>query len=132
VSPIAARWLKFNVVGAIGVGVQMGAFGLLNGGLGMDYLPATALAVETAVLHNFVWHEQFTWRHLPRGDGRAVLIRLLKFHAGNGLVSIAGNVALMRLFAGALHWNVYLASGMSIACCALLNFAVSEWFVFRR
>jgi len=39
---------------------------------------------------------------------------------------------LMRLLAGGLHINHYLASGISIALCALLNFAVSEWFVFQR
>jgi putative flippase GtrA len=132
VTPLAVRWLKFNFVGAIGIGVQMGAFALLEGGLGLYYLTATALAVEAAVLHNFVWHERFTWRDQPRGSNRAVALRLLKFHAGNGLVSILGNVALMRLLVGGIHLNRYLAQGLSITSCALLNFAVSEWFVFRR
>jgi putative flippase GtrA len=131
-TPLAVRWLKFNFVGAIGIGLQMGAFALLKGALGMNYMPATGLAVETAVLHNFVWHERFTWRDLPRGTGRDVMFRLLKFHAGNGAVSIVGNLALMRLLVGGIHLNPYVASGVSIACCALLNFAASEWFVFRR
>ena len=130
-TPLAARWLKFNFVGAIGIGVQIGAFALLQGVLAVDYLAATALAVETAVLHNFVWHERFTWKDRPRGTARDVAARLLKFHAGNGLVSILGNVALMRLLAGGFHLNPYLAQALSIATCALLNFAVSEWFVFR-
>ena len=51
---------------------------------------------------------------------------------GNGIVSVLGNVALMRLLVGGMHLNRYLAQGLSIASCALLNFAVSEWFVFRR
>ena len=61
-TPLAVRWLKFNFVGAIGIAVQMSAFALLEGALGVYYLSATALAVETAVLHNFVWHERFTWK----------------------------------------------------------------------
>jgi putative flippase GtrA len=130
VTPIAQRWLKFNFVGFLGIGVQLAAFTLYNGAAGLSYLLATALAVETAVLHNFIWHERFTWRGLPR-DGS--LGRLLKFHAGNGLISIAGNVILMRLFVGVLLIHPYiLANGMAIAVCALANFAVSEWFVFRR
>jgi putative flippase GtrA len=132
VTPLGVRWLKFNFVGAIGIAVQMGAFALLKGALGVHYLAATALAVETAVLHNFVWHERFTWRDRPPGTARDVALRLLKFHAGNGLVSILGNLALMRLLAGGFHLNQYLAQGLSIASCALLNFAVSEWFVFRK
>jgi putative flippase GtrA len=132
VSPVAVRWLKFNLVGAIGIGVQLSAFAVLRGWLGIHYMAATALAVETAVLHNFWWHERFTWRGLPRGTSRDVAVRLLKFHTGNGLVSILGNLALMRLFVGALHVNPLLANLLSIAACALANFAVSEFFVFRR
>jgi putative flippase GtrA len=129
VTPIAQRWLKFNFVGFLGIGVQLAAFSLYNAA-GLNYLLATALAVETAVLHNFVWHERFTWSGLPRSGS---LGRLLRFHAGNGLISIAGNVLLMRLFVGVLHIHPYvLANCIAIAACALANFAVSEWFVFRR
>ena len=56
------RWLKFNFVGLIGIGVQLLALALLKSGLHLNYLLATALAVETAVVHNFLWHERFTWR----------------------------------------------------------------------
>lgn len=129
-TPIAQRWLRFNFVGFLGIGVQLAAFTLYNGAAGLNYLLATALAVETAVLHNFIWHERFTWSGLT-ADGR--FTRLLKFHAGNGLISIIGNVLLMRLFVGVLHVHPYvLANGIAIAACALANFVVSEWFVFRR
>ena len=55
------RWLKFNLVGGIGIVVQFAALFLLRGLLHFDYLIATGIAVEAAVVHNFVWHEQFTW-----------------------------------------------------------------------
>ena len=115
----------------MGIGVQMGMFALLFSVLHLYYILATALAVETALLHNFVWHELYTWKHLPRGGNREIAWRLARFHAGNGTVSILGNVALMRLFVGSLHLNHYLASGMAIGLCAVLNFAASEYFVFR-
>ncbi len=131
---LAIRWLKFNFVGGLGIGVQMGAFALLWSGLHVQYMIATALAVEAAVLHNFVWHERFTWKDRTReATGRRnVAIRLARFHAGNGAVSILGNVGLMRVLVGMIHMDAYLASGISIAICSLLNFAASEWFVFRK
>jgi putative flippase GtrA len=132
VSPVAQRWLKFNFVGALGVGVQLSMLTFYTGVCGLNYMAATALAVETALLHNFVWHERFTWRGLPR-TSRDSAMRFLKFHAGNGVISIAGNVALMRLFVGMLHVHPYVvANCMAIGACALANFAVSEWFIFRR
>lgn len=130
-NPVAFRWIKFNLVGAIGFAVQMGAFALYYGLCHLDKLWATALAVETAVLHNFVWHERFTWRHLPRGTNRELTLRLLRFHAGNGLVSIAGNVLLVKLFADFLHLNPYAGNILAVAVCAIANFVVSERFVFR-
>ena len=56
-----ARLLKFNFVGAIGIGVQFGVLFLLKSVWHVHYLVATVIAVEMAVLHNFVWHERFTW-----------------------------------------------------------------------
>lgn len=131
-SPVALRWFKFNFVGAIGIVVQLGTFAALKGMLGAHYMIATALAVETAVLHNFVWHECFTWKDLPRGASRDVAWRLVKFHAGNGIVSILGNLAFMRILVGGLHLNPFFSNLLSIAACALLNFAISERLVFRR
>jgi len=55
------RWCRFNFVGGIGIAVQFVALFLVKSVLYFDYLVATAIAVEAAVVHNFVWHEQFTW-----------------------------------------------------------------------
>ncbi len=59
------RWIKFNAVGGIGIGVQLAALAILRSWLRLDYLPATGLAVEIAVIHNFLWHERFTWADRP-------------------------------------------------------------------
>jgi putative flippase GtrA len=129
VTALAQRWWKFSLVGALGIGVQIAAFALYSRFAGLDYRVVTALAVETAILHNFAWHERFTWRGLPR-DG--AFKRLLKFHAGNGLISIAGNVAIVTLLSGIFRIPGLIATGAAIATCALANFAVSEYVVFRR
>ena len=127
---LALRWLKFNLVGCLGIAVQLVSLALLR--LWMHYLLATALAVEAAVLHNFVWHERFTWKDRP-GGGRERLLRLVRFHLGNGVVSILGNVGLMWLFMGRLRMKrLMVANGISIAICSFLNFALGEWFVFRQ
>ncbi len=59
------RWAIFNGVGLLGVGVQLAMLTLMTDGLGVHYLAATAIAVEAAVLHNFFWHQRFTWRDRP-------------------------------------------------------------------
>lgn len=57
---IATRWLKFSAVGVAGVAVQLSALSLFARA-GINYVLATTLAVELALLHNFAWHEVWTW-----------------------------------------------------------------------
>jgi putative flippase GtrA len=121
------RWLKFNVVGAAGVVVQLAVLAILTSGLGLHYLVATALAVETAVLLNFYWHERFTWADRRT---RARFQRLIAFNSTNGAISIVGNLLLMRLLAGAFGVNYLFANMLSIAACSLANFLVSDRLVF--
>jgi len=120
------RWLKFNLVGAIGICVQLGVLVLLTSTLGLNYLFATALAVEAAILHNFFWHERFTWsdRRTRTSAGR-----LLKFNLTTGLFSLAGNVMFTKLLvdAGA---GYLLANCSAIVLCSIINFALNDSVVF--
>jgi len=121
------RWLKFNLVGAAGIAVQLGAFWIITS-FGTGYLFATALAVEAAVLHNFIWHERFTWRDRRSSES---LSRLCRFNLTTGAVSILGNLLLMRLLVGGTHLRPTFGNMISIAVCSLANFLVSDRWVFR-
>src|SRR5262249_2136874 len=125
-----ARWLKFNVVGAIGIAVQMATLWLLTTAE-VEYMWATALAVELTILHNFVWHEHFTWADRGITKGWDESNRLLRFNLTTGAVSIGGNLLLMRLLVGEAHMRPMVANLVSIAGCSLANFLVSDQWVFR-
>jgi putative flippase GtrA len=125
------RWLKFNAVGALGIGFQLAVLFVLKSGFHLSYLPATALAVEAAVVHNFLWHERYTWADRVQPSWRKSLPRLLRFNLSNGGVSIVGNLALMKLLVGVGHLNYLAANGVAIALCSLANFLVSEEWVFE-
>lgn len=159
-----ARWLRFNFVGGTGICVQFVFLSVLKSVLHLDYLAATALAVEAAVVHNFLWHERYTWvdrvqpswrRSTPRPPGaeaqnllgrlfaalkRCDIRRLrgsscrrfLRFNLTTGAVSIVGNLALMRIMVGVGHRNYLVANGIAIVLCSLLNFLVSEEWVFKE
>jgi putative flippase GtrA len=129
--PAIVRWCKFNLVGGIGVGVQFVALFLLKSVLHFDYLFATAIAVETAVVHNFVWHEQFTWADRVDGSWRWSLARFARFNLTTGLVSILGNLALMKVMVGFGNMNYLVANGIAIALCSVANFLVSDTWVFE-
>jgi putative flippase GtrA len=124
-------WLKFNMVGLLGMFVQLFALAILKSLVGLNYLAATVIAVESAVLHNFVWHERWTWPKHKRMNASSVARRLFRFHLANGLISIGGNVILMWLFVSRLHFHYFLANIVAIGTCAILNFMASDRLVFR-
>jgi putative flippase GtrA len=123
------RWLKFNAVGAMGVGVQLLALTLLLRTLGLHYLWATVLAVETAVLHNFIWHWKWTWSD-RRCAGLNRVATLLRFNFSNGLISVFGTVLCTGILTGVFRLNPILANVLSLGPCCLINFVVSDRFIF--
>jgi putative flippase GtrA len=122
------RFVRFNAVGLLGFAVQFAVLALLIRG-GVHYLAATAIAVEAAIFHNFVWHERWTWP--DRAGGRRSL-RLLRFHMANGAVSLAGNLLLMGVLVGRLHLAPVSANLIAVAACATLNFIAADRVVFER
>lgn len=126
---LSARFLRFNSVGVAGFAVQIGLLSVLVY-LGVHYLLATALAVEAAVLHNFFWHERWTWADRP-ANGRARLLRLGRFHALNGVVSLVGNLVLMRLFVGTFGVPSIPANVLSVLACAAISYVGSDRVVFE-
>ena len=106
--------------------MQLGVLALLTSVLGLNYLIATALAVEAAVMHNFVWHERFTWSdrctHSP-------LSRLLKFNCTTGIFSLAGNLIFTKLLADA-GCGYVVANAAAIFLCSIINFLLNDRLVF--
>ena len=121
--------LPFAVVAALGFAVQVVLVVLFSDRWGWSLPVSTAASVEAAVLHNWAWHECWTWRRRVTAAHR--LQRLVAFHAANGAISLLGNAAcaeaLARTTTLALPWRTLL----SVALVGGLNFLVAERVVFR-
>lgn len=131
-STIGWRWLRFNLVGAIGIGVQLMVLAVLRTGLHVNLMLATALSVDAAVVHNFLWHERFTWVDRVGISQHESLARFLKFNMSTGLFSIVGNLLLMKALAEMAHMNYVVANLITIATCSVVNFVVSDRLVFSE
>jgi len=124
---VVGRWMRFNAVGVVGMGVQLGSLAVLSRWLGGHTQMATAAALEVTLIHNFVWHRRFTWREREVGRG-GMWGQLMRFHLSNGVISLVGNVALMWVLAG--HLGVLVANGVAIVCCSVVNFFLGERWAF--
>jgi putative flippase GtrA len=127
-----ARFGRFNLVGALGAALQVLLFYLLMKYWPMPEAAAAAIAVEIVVLHNFYWHERFTWRDQGPSGLRRRTIRLWRFHAANGLISVVGNTALTYCLVQLLKSPALLAAVAAMAICAPVNFWIADRWVYRR
>ncbi|MCU1307189.1 MAG: GtrA family protein [Acidobacteriaceae bacterium] len=127
---LLTRWLRFNAAGLVGVIVQLAALATLTHIAGFTTLTATACAVEAAILHNFIWHERYTWADRTRGAPQLVVSRLLRFNLSNGAVSLLGNLVLMKLLVDDAHLPLLPANLIAIVLCSTFNFLLSEYVVF--
>ncbi len=124
-------FLRFQIVGVLGAGVHLSVLFLLVQVVQLHYLWGTVLAVECALIHNFCWHLCWTWRNRPSLGVRELCHRLARFDCANGLVSMVGNAAVMRVLVGELHLPGLSAGGIAIVSCCLVNFVLGDRFVFR-
>ena len=119
--------VRFNIVGALGLVLQLAVLTLLERA-GWPVMLATLAAVEAAVLHNFAWHERWTWAERRAGTRAR---RLTRFHATNGAISLVGNAAITA----ALHAAgvpVTAANVLAVAACAGANFVAAQVLVWPR
>jgi putative flippase GtrA len=120
-----SRFVRFNAIGVAGFAVQLGVVALLTA-CPIAPVIATLVAVEAAILHNFFWHERWTWADRPGGSR---LARLARFHVANGFVSLVGNVSIVAMLEGI---DPIVGNAIAVAICSVVNFTAGDRLVFSR
>ncbi|MBJ7898557.1 MAG: glycosyltransferase [Cyanobacteria bacterium RI_101] len=121
----SSRFLRFAVVGAGGVAVDMAALFIFSDPqmLAWGLTRSKLLAAELAIVHNFLWNDFWTFGDVARRQpgNRRRLKRFVKFNliCGAGLIL---NVLLLNLFFNGLGFNRYLANLFAIALVTIWNF----------
>ena len=122
------RWLRFNSVGAMGMVVQTIALTAIHRAWSGPVVLESIAAVEITLLHNFLWHLRYTWR--DRASRESWQVQLLRFQCSNGVVSLAGNAAIMFLLVNLGHMRPLAANAIAILICSIVNFCLGDAFVF--
>ena len=124
------RYVRFNTVGALGIGVQLMALWLLADVAHMHFMLATTAAVGLAVVHNFIWHWWWTWH--DRVEAVRFTGAFVRFALANGTLSLVGNLGVMATLVSGAHLEPVVANAVAIGVCGLLNFWLGDEVVFRR
>jgi dolichol-phosphate mannosyltransferase len=124
------RFVKFGLVGLSGVLVNEGLLWLLTVNFGFYYLISAAIAVETAIITNFILNDIWTFRDRRTPGNKALLGRGLKFN----LVSLGGlgiNVAILWTFTEVVGISYLISNLIGIAGATLWNFIINTLWTWR-
>jgi putative flippase GtrA len=126
---MSGRLGAFFVVGAGGFVLQLAIVAVMTWIFEWPSSAATALGVEAAVLHNFFWHQRWTWNDRPAA-APARRRRLLRFHLTTGATSVAGNVVLVLIAVRSLGVDAVTANVVAVGAMSLVNYLVADRYVF--
>jgi putative flippase GtrA len=124
-----SRFGRFSLVGLLGAVLQLLLISLLKKYFRIGSITATAIAVEITILHNFIWHQRFTWSDRDSKSSRQIA-QLLRFHTGNGLISLGGNMILVYCLVERIKAPIVPAAIGAIVLCSVANFLVADRWVY--
>jgi putative flippase GtrA len=124
------RLVRFFTVGWMGFLVQMTAFVVLTHVVHASWLWATAAAAELSIVHNFFWHERWTWKDRREFSGLSTAAKFARFNLATGVVSVGANLGLVSLFVITLDVPPVVANVLAVATLSVINFVVTDRWVY--
>ena len=131
-STALVRFIKFGLIGGLGVGVNVGVYALLRELVGMADFLSRVIAIEISVLHNFAWNFLWTWGDRGRNWSR-IPGSLLRYHGStlfsSFMVTLAVGWVVLQLLPD-VKWAEYLSHLTGIAAGTVSNYLLSDRWVF--
>ncbi|HVL88176.1 MAG TPA: GtrA family protein [Candidatus Thermoplasmatota archaeon] len=125
----AHRLLRFMLVGASGVGVNLAVLYTLTEFAGLYYLASGAVATQTAIVTNFLLNDAFTF-HDRRSGLRAG--RFARYEVVN-LGGLCINVAALFAFTELAGFPYMVSALFAVLCAFSFNYALNfHWTYGRR
>jgi dolichol-phosphate mannosyltransferase len=97
----------------------------------LNYLVATLIAVQCSLIHNFFWHQRWTWKNSVSTGRREAFQRFLRFNSTSGTISMMGNLGFTSILVQAVHLPYLVCNILAIGGCNILNFLLANNFAFQ-
>ena len=109
--------------------VNCAALWVLVHGARWHYLAAAPAAMQLSVVHNFLWHDRWTFTD-RRGDEHW-LARFGHYELST-LAGLAVNWIVLAALVGWMRWPLLPANLLGILAGTVLNFTVSKLWTWKR
>ena len=122
------RFAKFATVGFVGTILNTFLLWLLTEVFSLYYLVSSAIAIELAILFNFVFNDLYTFR--DKLDNNHYFSRMLKFN-GIALYSFVINLAVLYLLTAHTGLNYLVSNLIGIFTATAWNYLVVLDYIWR-
>lgn len=119
-----ASFLKYALVGVLGLAIDMGLFYVFYERMHFNYVLANIMSSSLAVVHNYILNAWFTFKVKDQ-----LLIRFLSFYS-IALAGMALSSGMLAVVIGALQMNSMLAKAIAVLVVALLQYFVNKKLTF--
>jgi len=121
------KFIKFNLVGILNTAVDFVVFNVLNGLLGLYYLPAKIISYTCGIANSYVCNSLWTFKE----ERSKTLKELLGFIAVN-LVSLGVSLGVMWLAKNRFGiTSDFWANCIATPVALIVNFVGNRLFVFK-
>lgn len=116
----------------LGALVNTGCLYLFKGLLGIRIIPASILAIEVSILHNFLWYRYWAWRDRRRENYQPFWPQFLKYNFITGSVDFLVAVPTLWVLSTVFKIHYLAANLLAMIAPPIIKFYLNEKHIFKR
>jgi dolichol-phosphate mannosyltransferase len=129
-SIFSPRLIKFGIVGASGVVVNVGGLYLFTEFARIPYFIASVIAIELSILSNFTVNLLWTWR--DRSQEGTVWTKIVRYHIGAGATAFLGNYLILIALTEFFGMHYMISNLIGIAVGTISNYLINDLWTFKK
>jgi len=123
---LSSSFVKYALVGVVGLVVDMGLFYVFHEMLNINYILSNIMSSSLAVVNNFILNSIFTFKVKDK-----LLYRFISFFS-IALAGMALSSAMLVLLIDGMHLNSMVAKAISVFVVALIQYYVNKKLTFSE
>jgi putative flippase GtrA len=124
---------RFMIVAWIGTGFNTLCLYVFKGIFHIPIIPASIMATELAIIHNFIWLRFWAWGDRRENGHRPPFFRqLLLYNVATGIVDLTVNVSILWLLYKLVGVHYLLANLAGMVIGPFIKFWLNDKIVFKE
>ncbi|MCX6307442.1 MAG: GtrA family protein [Bacteroidia bacterium] len=121
-----SSFVKYALVGVVGLVVDMGLFYVFYELLHINYIVSNIMSSSLAVLNNFILNSIFTFKVKDK-----LFYRFISFFS-IALAGMALSSGMLVVMIDGMHWNSMVSKAVSVFFVALIQYYVNKKLTFSE